>query len=106
MLPRAGVGAAEARTQEASRNIPVQQLDWGGAAQAWSCWTEHVWAWRAWWGSPPRKLEVSLMVSGKDYEPGWARDITNVTSETQELKEMQRVSWGFFWARDTDVYLG
>lgn len=46
------------------------------------------------------------MVSGKDYEPEWARDVTNVTTDTQELKEMQQVSWGFFWARDTDVYLG
>lgn len=31
---------------------------------------------------------------------------TKVPTDTQELKEMQRVSWGFFWVRDTDVSLG
>lgn len=90
MLARAGVDAAEVRSQEASKTSPVQQQDWGGAAQAWGCWTEHCVGLEGLVGFPlpPRKLEVSLVVSGKDYKPGWARDITNVTTDTPETLQM------------------
>lgn len=57
-------------------------------------------------GVPPLQENLKLLLWWVRRTMSLGGPETKVPTDMQELKEMQRVSWGFFWVRDTDVSLG